>query len=257
MFRHLKLERPLALLDLETTGLDPQKDRIIEISVLRFTPPENQMLRTQRLNPGIPIPKKATEIHGIVDADVAEMASFSEIAPDLLKCVEGCDLCGYNLKRFDLPMLCAEFERAGFTLDLEGRSIIDPMQIFHHYERRDLAGAVQFYLGRNHENGHSAESDVQATAEVLAAMLDRYEDLPRKVNDLHKQFVDPGAVDLCERFTRVDGQIRFRFGKYRGQPLDVVARNAPDYLVWMLAQDFGSDTKRVVTEALERAAPTG
>src|SRR5262249_831209 len=116
------------------------------------------------------------------------------------------------------------------------------------------AGAVQFYLGRKHENEHAAESDVQATAEVLAAMLDRYEDLPRIVNDLHKQFVDSEAVGLGQRFIRVEGQIRFRFGKYRGQPLDVVARDNPDYLEWMLGGDFGSDTKRVVTEALERAA---
>jgi DNA polymerase III subunit epsilon len=254
MFRHLKLERPLALLDLETTGVDPQKDRIVEISVLRFTPPDKRVLRTRRLNPGMPIPPAATAVHGIVDADVADKAAFLSIAPDLLRFLDSCDLCGYNLKRFDLRMLYAEFGRAGLTLDLDGRSIIDPMQIFHHYERRDLAAAVQFYLGRDHENGHAAKSDVEATAEVLAAMLDRYDDLPRSVDGLHKHFMDPGAVDLGERFTRVEGEIRFRFGKYRGQPLDEVARSSPDYLKWMLAQDFGSDAKAVVTDALKKAA---
>ena len=254
MFHHLKLERPLALLDLETTGVNPQKDRIVQISVLRFSPPDKRVLRTRRVNPGILIPAEATEVHGISDADVTDEASFCDIAPNLLRFLDDCDLCGYNLKRFDLRMLYAEFERAGFTLDLEGRSIIDPMQIFHHYERRDLAAAVQFYLGHVHENGHAAESDVEATAKVLAAMLDRYEDLPRLVSDLHDQFTDPGAVDLGERFTRIEGEIRFRFGKYRGQPLDAVARESPDYLKWMLAQDFGSDTKRVVTDALKRTA---
>jgi DNA polymerase-3 subunit epsilon len=143
--------------------------------------------------------------------------------------------------------------RAPATLfNLEGRAIIDPMQIYHHYERRDLGAAVQFYLGRDHEDGHTAESDVTATADVLVAMLDRYDDLPRTVIELHKQFVDPNGVDLGERFTRVEGEIRFRFGKYRGQPLDAVARNSPDYLEWMLSQDFGSDTKQVVSEALTR-----
>ena len=253
MFRHLKLERPLAVLDLETTGIDSQKDRIVEICVLRFSPPDKRELRTQRLNPGISIPAEATAIHRIRNVDVAEQPSFSDIAPKLLRFLDDCDLCGYNLKRFDLPMLYAEFERAGFMLNLAGRSIIDPMQIFHHYERRDLAAAVQFYLGHEHENGHSAEADVEAMAKVLAAMLDRYEELPRSVNDLHKQFVNPGAVDLGERFTCVDGEIRFCFGKYRGQPLDAVARSSPAYLKWMLAQDFGSDTKRVVTDALKRS----
>jgi DNA polymerase-3 subunit epsilon len=254
MFTHLKLERPLVILDLETTGVDPQKDRIIEICVLRFTPPDQRVRHTRRLNPGIPIPAEATAIHGITDADVADEASFAEIAQKLLKFLDGCDLCGYNLKRFDLRMLYAEFERAGISFNLEGRSIIDPMKIFHRYERRDLAAAVKFYLGREHENGHTAESDVEATVAVLAAMLERYEDLPRSVNGLHKHFMDPGAVDLGEKFTRVEGEIRFNFGRYRGQPLDAVARHNPDYLQWLLAKDFNSDAKKLVTDALSKVA---
>jgi len=257
MFSHLTLERPLAFVDLETTGVDPQKDRIIEISVLKFTPPDKRVLRTRRLNPGMAIPADATAVHGITDADVEGEANFGDIAPQLLKFLDGCDLCGYNLKRFDLRMLYAEFERAGLVLHLDGRSIIDPMQIFHHYERRDLAAAVRFYLGREHENSHAAEADVQATAKVLAAMLDRYDDLPRSVRDLHDRFGDPGAVDLGERFSRTEGEIRFRFGKYRGQPLDAVAQSNPDYLEWMLSQDFGSDTKKVVAKALEKVGRCG
>src|SRR5262245_4490625 len=166
VFQHLSLQRPLAVVDLETTGVDPQRDRIVEISVLRFTPPIDRVHRTRRLNPGIPIPTEATQIHGITDEDVADEPGFAEVAPSLLAFLDGCDLCGYNLKRFDLRVLVAEFERAGLTFDLEGRSIIDPMQIFHHYERRDLGAAVQFYLNRDQENGHSAESDVAATADV-------------------------------------------------------------------------------------------
>jgi DNA polymerase-3 subunit epsilon len=250
MFKHLVLHKPLAILDLETTGTNPQKDRIVEISVLKAAPDGKQKQRTSRVNPGIPIPLEATAIHGITDADVANELRFHQLAASLRRLPDGCDLCGFNLKRFDLPFLSAEFNRASLPLSLEGRAILDPMEIFHAREPRDLAAAVRFYCGRNHENAHVAFDDVLATAEVLDAMLGRYADLPRTVTGLHQQFKNPNAVDSAGKFIRVEGQIRFAFGPHRGQPLVAVARTDPGFLQWMLTRDFPDDAKAIVKDAL-------
>lgn len=253
MFKQLVLQRPLAVIDLETTGTNPQLDRIIELSVLKVDPAGEVDHLTYRLNPGMPIPSEASAVHGIFDEDVANQPGFSDVAPSLLEHLRDCDLCGFNLKRFDLRVLFSEFRRAGMALSIEGRAIIDALEIFHTYERRDLAAAVRLYLGRCHDDGHSAAADVVATAEVLDAMLDRYTDLPRDVRQLHQHFKDPGAVDSSRCFARVEGQIRFSFGKYRGQWLTAIARERPDYLRWMLEQDFFEDTKAVVRDALRQA----
>jgi DNA polymerase-3 subunit epsilon len=250
MLKNIALVKPLAVLDLETTGVDPQKDRIVEISVLKILPDGRQTHRTLRLHPGMAIPPEATEIHGIADADVAAEPSFAEVAAELLEFLDGCDLCGFNLKRFDLRVLAAECSRAGRTLPLEGRVVIDPMEIFHRLEPRDLAAAVRFYLGRDHEGGHSAAADVLATAAVLDAMVVRYPELPRDVAGLHRQFSDPSCVDSDGFFRRVEGQIRFVKGKHRGQPVSAVAAESPGYLEWMLGQSFPEDTKAVAREAL-------
>ena len=250
MFKNLVLDKPLAVIDLETTGTDPKSDRIVEISVLKVMPDGSRVHRVRRLNPGVPIPPAATEVHGITDEDVADEPRFANIADSLLAFLEGCDFCGYNLKKFDLRLLYAEFARAGKSLSLQGRAMVDPLEIFFAYEKRDLAAAVRFYCDREHENGHSAGADVLATAEVLDAMLARYSDLPRTAAGLHQHFKDPNAVDSSGCFVRVAGQVRFAFGKHRGQPLDAVAHAKPDYLEWMLAQDFFEDTKAVVRQAL-------
>lgn len=252
MFNHLALNRPLAILDVETTGVDPKVDRIVEISVLRMCPQTGRDHRTRRLNPTVPIPAEATLVHGIRDADVADMPKFADVAPSLLAFLDGCDLCGFNLKRFDLRILNAEFARAGHIFALDGRAIIDPMEIFHAYEKRDLTAAVRFYLARSHDQGHAAAADVQATAEVLDAMLARYADLPRTVADLHQHFKDRSMVDSDGFFSRVGDEIRFRLGKHRGQPLEAVATRHPDYLRWMLTQHFFADTKAVASAALHR-----
>jgi DNA polymerase-3 subunit epsilon len=250
MFKHLVLEKPLALIDLESTGTDPQSDRIVEIGILKVTPEGRRCQRVLRLNPGVPIPAGATEVHGITDADVAEEPRLADVADDLILLLDGCDLCGFNLKRFDLRLLHAEFRRAGRPWSLDGRAIVDAMEIFFAYEKRNLAAAVRFYCDREHENPHSAGADVRATAEVLDAMLERYSDLPRTAAGLHQHFKNPNAVDSSGYFVRVEGQVHFAFGKHRGQPLDAVARAKPDYLKWMLDQDFFDDTKAVVRQAL-------
>jgi DNA polymerase III subunit epsilon len=250
MFKHLVLHKPLVILDLETTGINPQTDRIVEISVLKAMPDGRQEQRTRRVNPCMPIPPDATAIHGIADADVANEPRFAQLAASLRRLLDGCDLCGFNLKRFDLPFLNAEFNRASLPLSLEGRAILDPMEIFHTREPRDLPAAVRFYCGREHENAHAAFDDALATAEVLDAMLGHYADLPRTVAGLHQHFKNPNAVDSAGKFIRVEDQIRFTFGPYRGQPLDAVARTDPGFLQWMLTRDFLDDTKAIVKNAL-------
>jgi DNA polymerase-3 subunit epsilon len=252
MLKHLVLHKPLAVLDLETTGLDIQTARIVEIGIVKLTcdlPPEK---RHQRVNPGMPIPPEATAIHNISDADVANEPPFAALAGDLHTFLDDCDLCGFNLKRFDLRVLYSEFKHAGLAFDLDGRAIIDPMEVFHLREPRDLAGAVKFYCGRSHDHAHSAMADALATAEVLDAMLHRYDDLPRTVAELHRHFMDPNAVDADRRFVRKDGEIQFNFGKKRGQPVDAVARIDPEYLQWMLGQNFADDTKAIVQGALRK-----
>jgi DNA polymerase-3 subunit epsilon len=253
MFKNLTLERSLAIFDLETTGTDPEGDRIVEISVLKVSPEGKGEHRTRRVQPGIPIPAEATAVHGITDADVAQAPRFGQVAAGLLAFLDGCDLCGFNVKRFDLRMLYVEFSRVGLRLSLEGRALVDPLEIFHAYERRDLAAAVRFYCGREHAGAHGAAADVLATAEVLDAMVARYADLPRSVPALYQHFKDPQAVDSAGRFVRVRGEIRFAFGKYRGQPLAAVARTKPDYLEWMLTQNFFDDAKVVVQDALSQS----
>jgi DNA polymerase-3 subunit epsilon len=250
MFKNLVLERSLAVIDLETTGTDVQTDRIVEIGILKVMPGGRRLRRVLRVNPGVPIPAAATEVHGITDEDVADAPRFAEVAADLLAFLDGCDLAGFNLKRFDLRLLHAECARAGLALPLAGRAIVDALEIFFAYEKRDLAAAVRFYCGREHEGAHAAGADMVATAEVLDAMLERYADLPRTAVGLHQHFKDPNAVDSGGCFVRVEGQVRFAFGKYRGQPLDGVARTKPDYLKWMLGQDFFDDAKAVVRQAL-------
>jgi DNA polymerase-3 subunit epsilon len=256
MLTNINLERSLAVIDLETTGTDVKTDRIVEISVLKIQPDGRRIHRTRRLNPGKPIPAEATVIHGITDADVVREPRFEQVADSLLKFLDSCDLCGFNLKRFDLRLLHGEFSRAGCKLNLEGRAIIDPMEIFHHQEPRDLAAAVRTYVGREHEGGHSAAADVLATAEVLDAMLARYPELPRSVVGLHQHFTDASRMDSDGFFRRVEGEVRFVKGKHRGSSLAAVAAAVPDYLEWMLTQDFFDDTKEVVREALSAARGT-
>jgi DNA polymerase-3 subunit epsilon len=255
MFKHLVLHKPLAILDLETTGTDTQNDRIVEIGILKVLPHGAQECRNHRVNPGVPIPPAATAIHGIADADVAQEPRFAQLAADLHSFLDGCDLCGFNLKRFDLRVLYVEFNRAGQPLSLEGRAILDPMEIYHAREPRDLAAAVRFYCGREHEDAHAASADALATAEVLDAMLVRYADLPRTVAGLNQHLKNPNAVDAAGNFVRVEGEIRFAFGKYRGRRLDAIAREKPDYLQWMLTQDFFDDTKALVNNALHPSRP--
>lgn len=254
---YLYLSRPLAVLDLETTGIDPATDRVVEVSVLKLLPDGGEEHRTRRVNPGVPIPPEATRVHGIADADVRDEFPFARLAGGLLRFLDGCDLCGFSLRKYDLPVLRAEFARSGRTLDLAGRAVVDVRDIFFRYEPRSLTAAVRHYLGRDHVGAHSAAADTRATAEVLAAMLAQYPDLPRTPADLQRHLLPADAADAEGKLVRVGGELRFTFGRYRGQPLAVVARENPEYLDWLLSRDFSDEVKRPVRESLAAGQGAG
>ncbi len=255
--RNLKLTRPLVVFDLESTGTDPAMDRIVEISVLRIEPDGGTETRTRRLNPGRPIPPGATAVHGIGDDDVRDEPTFRQVARSLLRLLGGADLAGFNIRRFDLPLLEREFRDCGLDPALESRSVIDVMTIFHRMEPRDLAAAVRFYLGRDHEGAHGAEADAVASAEVLDAQLARYEDLPRSVDEL-AEWCHPrpeNAVDREGKFVWREGRAVFAFGRYRDRALEEVAREAADYLEWIVGTDFPEDARELVQAALRGEFP--
>jgi DNA polymerase-3 subunit epsilon len=253
-----KLDRPLIFFDLETTGLDTNKDRIIELAAVKISPsskkpwmdPSHEKIE-MLFNPGIPIPKSATDIHGIDDEDVKDCPPLNAAA--MWAFFSGCDLAGYNIRRFDVPMLLAELERHGHPLSLDGVRIIDACDIFHKREPRTLEGAMLFYCHKEHDEAHIAMGDVTATMRVLGAQLERYTDLPRETGALHEVFVDKDAVDLAGKLRWVDDHVTINFGKHKGMPLRLADRN---YLLWMRdAQVIGSDAAHVIEDALKGEFP--
>lgn len=251
----LALDRPVVFLDMETTGLDIGSDRIIELAIIRLSPNGDVTEKVRRFNPGVPIPAEATAVHGITDEDVAGERPFASRARSLLRLLKPCDLVGFNLRRFDLPMLLSEFSRAGLSLDVDGRRIIDVQMIFHREEPRDLAAAVRFYLDRELEDAHSALADIRATAAVLSAQLEHYPHLPKDLQglDLYCNEIRPFETEVDRWFhTDDDGTRIFRRGKHKDRTLEDVARTEPDYLHWMLsAEDMDVAVLKIVRGALE------
>jgi DNA polymerase-3 subunit epsilon len=228
-------------------------DRIVELALLRVSPDGEITERVRRFNPGVPIPAEASRVHGISDADVADEPPFSARAKSLLELLEPCDLAGFNVRRFDLPMLLAEFRRAGLELDIKGRRIIDIQAIFHREERRDLTAAARFYLAREHPEAHSALSDIRTSAAVLSAQLQRYGHLPRDMQGLHAYCdeVAPFETEVDRWFLRTDAGLVFRRGRHRGKPLTEIAALERDYLDWMLsAEDMDEEVLALVREAI-------
>lgn len=248
---------PLVVFDLETTGPDRLTDRIVEVAALKVSPDGSVATFETRVNPGVKIPREATAVHGITDADVAECPSFAEVAPRLAAFLEGCDLAGYNLRGFDIPLLLRELERVKAPFSVEGRRVVDAQVIYFRKEPRDLGAAVRTFVGREHIGAHSALADTVAAAEVLAGQLRRYDDLPRDIDALaaFTAPVESRWVDPDKRFVWRDGEAVFNFGAKRGQPLADVATKNPDYLEWMLEADFPEEAKRIVREAREGRFP--
>jgi DNA polymerase-3 subunit epsilon len=245
----LKLTRPLVIFDLETTGVNINHDRIVEISLLKIFPNEDEELRTFRVNPGIPIPKEVSEIHGIYDKDVADKPTFKQLAPELNEFLKLCDFGGFNSNKFDFPLMVEEFYRAEIDFDIENRKFVDVQRIFHKMEPRNLTAAVKFYVNEDLEGAHSAEVDTIATWKVLKAQIEKYESLPSDVKGLHEFSSTDNAVDLAGRFVfNQKKEAVFNFGKHKGKTIESVLRSEPSYYNWMMDGDFPLQTKRVLTK---------
>ena len=257
----LNLTRPLVFLDLETTGIKVATDRIVELCLLRINPDGSQKIKTLRINPGIPIPSEATEIHGITDEDVKDCPKFSKVAHELSEFLDGCDIAGYNSNHFDIPLIVEEFLRAGLDLELKGRRFVDIQNIFHKMEPRNLSAAYKFYCNLELKKAHSAEADTIATYEVLKAQLDRYDKTEFKdkkgiitkpvVNDI-KALSDLSfsnrSADLIGHIIYNDKNIEvFNFGKHKGKAVSDVFRDEPSYYDWIMKSEFPLSTKKVVT----------
>ena len=245
----LNLRNPLVFFDLETTGIDIAKDRIVEISMVKVMPNGEEIVKTRRINPGMPIPPESTAIHGITDEDVKDCPKFKEIAKSLAAQIEGCDLAGFNSNRFDIPMLAEDFLRAGVDVDLNRRKFIDVQTIFHKMEQRNLTAAYKFYCNKDLANAHSAEADTMATYEVLKAQLDRYPELENDVNFLSKYSSFTNNVDFAGRMVYNEkGQEVINFGKYKGRLVEEVLKSDPSYYAWIMNGDFPLNTKKMLTE---------
>jgi DNA polymerase-3 subunit epsilon len=245
----LKLKRPIVFLDLETTGINVSSDRIVEISLLKISPNGKEQWMTLRINPEMPIPPHVTAIHGITDNDVADAPAFREVAKNLAKFLEGCDLAGYNAIKFDIPVLAEEFLRTDTDFDFKKRKYIDVQVIFYKKEQRTLAAAVQFYCNKKFEHAHSAEADTAATYEVLKAQLDRYSDLENDISKLAEFSSFNNNVDFAGRIILDENGIEiFNFGKHKGKPVEAVFREDPAYYAWIMNGDFPLYTKKVLTE---------
>lgn len=254
----LQLERPIVFFDLETTGIDVAKDRIVEICLIKVFPNGNEESKVMRINPTIHIPEEASKVHGIYDADVAESPTFAEVGADIWAFIEGCDLGGFNSNHFDIPMLAEEFLRAGIKANLQACRSVDVQNIFRKMERRTLSAAYRFYCDKDLENAHSALADTRATYEVLCAQLDRYPDaLQNDICFLSDYSRMNQNIDYAGRIIMgSDGVETFNFGKYKGQHVMDVLRRDQGYFSWIMQGDFALNTKQVLTEIALRSKNT-
>ncbi|MBO6250631.1 MAG: 3'-5' exonuclease [Muribaculaceae bacterium] len=245
----LKLKNPIIFFDVESTGLNITKDRIIEISYVKVRPDGGEPeVRTYRVNPEMHIPQESTNVHHITDDDVKDAPTFRQIAQTLANVFEGCDIAGFNSNQFDIPILAQEMARAGVNIDFARRRFVDVQTIYHKKERRDLEAAYRFYCGKEMENHHSSACDAMTTYEVLMGQLDRYPDLQNDVSFLAEYSSHNNKVDLAGRFI-YDEQQRpvFNFGKYKGQLVTDVLHRDPGYYAWMMQGDFAENTKQALT----------
>ena len=245
---NLNLKRPIACVDLETTGVSITQDRIVEISIVKIHPDGKQEIKTRRMNPGMPIPAEATAVHGISNEDVANEPSFKELANGIKQFLENCDLCGFNSNKFDFPILTEEFLRAGLEVNFRDRHLVDAQQIFFKKEPRNLSAAYQYYCNKEMINAHSAEADALATMEILFGQLAKYSDLENNVEFLGNFSKGEDYMDYSRRIRLVNNIPTFNFGKYKDKPVSEVLKKEPQYYDWMMKGDFALDTKNVVSK---------
>ena len=248
----LQLSKPIVFIDLETTGINLATDRIIEIAIVKISPDRTRQVKHKMVNPQMPIPKKSSEIHGITDDMVKDEPTFKEIANELKQFIDIADLSGYNSNRFDIPLLIEEFLRAGLTLDMTNRRMLDVQQIFHLMEKRTLGAAYKFYCEKELLDAHSAEADASATWEILEAQLTRYAHLGETLDSILQFTGEENYVDFARRFVMENDVEVFNFGKHKGRPVCEVLKAEPQYYDWMMKGDFPLHTKQKLTEILNR-----
>ncbi len=251
----LNLNKPLAFFDLETTGINVTKDRIVEISILKVIQDGTELIKTWRVNPGMPIPDKSSKIHGIYDADVADKPVFAIVGKEVNQFLENCDLAGYNSNKFDVPLLVEEFLRANIDFDIKKRKLIDVQVIFFKKEPRTLGAAYRFYCQKELENAHTAEADVMATFEVLKAQLGKYEDLKNDINQISKFSSQINSADFAGMVLYNDqNQEIFNFGKHKGETVESIFEKEPGYYNWLINADFPLYTKKIFTTVKLRSS---
>lgn len=246
--RKLNLNKPLCFFDLETTGTDVGKDRIVEIAILKVYPSSEKESRTWLVNPEMPIPEASSKIHGITDEDVENQPTFKEISNEVVKMISGSDIAGFNSNRFDIPLLAEELLRAGQDIDLKKCRPIDVQVIFHKLERRDLTAAYKFYCNKDLIDAHSAEADTIATYEILKAQIEKYDDLENDVQFLSEFSQHYTNADFAGFIGYDENQDEiFKFGKYKDKRVADVLEKDLGYYNWIQNADFPLYTKKVLT----------
>ncbi|MBN8663842.1 MAG: 3'-5' exonuclease [Chitinophagales bacterium] len=248
----LQLTRPIAVIDLETTGINIGSDRIVEIAIIKILPDGTRQVKRKLINPQMPIPKGASDVHGITDEMVKDAPTFKQAANEIKQFIDNCDLAGYNSNRFDVPMLVEEFLRIGMEITIDGKRLVDVQRIFHMMEQRTLGAAYKFYCQKTLEGAHSAEVDASATWEVLEAQIERYPQLGTTIESIVKATGEEDLVDFARRFIRENGVEVFNFGKHKGKPVAQVLREEPQYYDWMMKGDFPMHTKQKLSEIFNR-----
>ncbi len=253
----LALDRPVVVFDTETTGTNPREDRIVEIACVKVYPDGRRETWVRRINPRVPIPPASTAIHGIRDADVAGLDGFAELAAELAGFLDGCDLAGYNIAGFDLPVLRVEFLRAGLDFDISSRRLIDAQRIFFAHEPRHLSAAARFYCQSEHVGAHGALADAEMTLRVLEGQLARYEKLPRSVLELHELYCAGLDRDMDPegRIRLINGEPTVNFGRNRGRTLKYMGREEPGFIQWILRGEFSGPVKEIVRRFLPHSEP--
>jgi len=249
----LQLKRPLVFIDLETTGVNLSTDRIVEIAIIKVMPDGSKSIKRKILNPQIPISETSSAIHGITNEKVKDAPTFKQVANELKQFIDDADFSGYNSNRFDIPLLMEEFLRAGITIDMANRRMLDVQHIFHMMEKRTLEAAYKFYCEKELQDAHSAEADAAATWEILEAQLTRYQHLGNTLDTILQFTGEEKFVDFARRFIMDNDVEVFNFGKHKGRPVSDVLRSEPQYYDWMMKGDFPLHTKQKLTEILNRS----
>lgn len=249
----LQLKRPIAFIDLETTGTNLATDRIVEIAIVKVGVDGNRQSKRRLINPLMAIPKASSDVHGITDEMIKDAPSFKQVANEIKQFIDHCDIGGYNSNRFDIPMLVEEFLRAGLEFSVDGRKLIDVQRVFHLMEQRTLSAAYKFYCQKTLEGAHGAEVDATATAEILEAQIERYPEIGVTLESICSFCGEEDLVDFARRFIKVDCKEVFNFGKHKGRPVEDVLKAEPQYYDWMMKGDFPLHTKQKLTEILNRS----